>query len=67
MLGVRDAQIAKAYCLLSILAALIIPHGCNFLFFLSFSLPPVMSRNPGGNIENFIGGPYGENVKNPVH
>lgn len=68
MLVVRVTQIHKAYCLLSILAVLIIPHGCSFFFFLGFSLFPVVEQKPReGKIENVIGGLYGENVKNPVH
>lgn len=38
----------KAFYPLSMLAALVIPHGCNFLFFLSSFLLPVLEQKARG-------------------
>jgi len=45
----------KAFYPLAMLAALVIPHGCNFLFFLSSFPLPVLEQKPSGKTESFRG------------
>lgn len=69
MLIVGDNQIAKTYCPLSVLAASVIPHGCNVLFFLSYILLPVLKQKPGEagwGLKVSLGVSVLENAKNHV-
>ena len=45
----------KAFYPLSVLAALVIPHGGNFLFLLSSFPLPVLEQKPRGKTESFRG------------
>lgn len=52
ILIVRNIQVDKAYYPLLMVAALVIPLGCNFFFFsLSSSLLPVLEQKLGGGGE----------------